>query len=57
VTIDLLERDHELATLRTLLGELSGGHGGIALISGEAGIGKTALVDRFLHPAPVGATR
>jgi DNA-binding CsgD family transcriptional regulator len=51
VTIDLLERDHELATLRTLLGELSGGHGGIALISGEAGIGKTALVDRFLAEA------
>ena len=51
MTIDLLERDHELATLHTLLGELSEGHGRIALISGEAGIGKTALVDRFLAEA------
>jgi DNA-binding CsgD family transcriptional regulator/tetratricopeptide (TPR) repeat protein len=44
----LLERSEQL---RTLGGELaavvSGGHGRIALIPGEAGIGKSALVRRF----------
>jgi DNA-binding CsgD family transcriptional regulator len=44
----LLERDHEMAILRALQEEASDGHGRIALISGEAGIGKTALVERFL---------
>jgi DNA-binding CsgD family transcriptional regulator/tetratricopeptide (TPR) repeat protein len=49
---NLLERDHELATLHTLLGETTAGAGRIALISGEAGIGKTALVERFAADAP-----
>ncbi len=51
---NLLERDHELATLHTLLDETSAGAGRIALISGEAGIGKTALVERFVAGAPAG---
>jgi DNA-binding CsgD family transcriptional regulator/tetratricopeptide (TPR) repeat protein len=51
---NLLERDHELATLHTLLGEATAGAGRIALISGEAGIGKTALVERFIADAPTG---
>jgi DNA-binding CsgD family transcriptional regulator/tetratricopeptide (TPR) repeat protein len=50
----LLERDHELATLDALLGEITSGHGQIALISGEAGIGKTTLVERFLAQAREG---
>ncbi|HEX3273010.1 MAG TPA: AAA family ATPase [Ktedonobacterales bacterium] len=48
MTTDLLERDHELAILHALLSEVSAGQGRIALISGEAGIGKTALVERFV---------
>jgi predicted ATPase len=49
---DLFERDQELAALGvmldTILGERITGRGHIAVISGEAGIGKTALVERFL---------
>jgi DNA-binding CsgD family transcriptional regulator len=48
----LLERDRELATLNTLLGAVTTGHGQIALIAGEAGIGKTALVERFVAEKP-----
>jgi DNA-binding CsgD family transcriptional regulator len=48
MTADLLERDRELLALDTLLGEVMTGQGRIALISGEAGIGKTALVERFV---------
>jgi DNA-binding CsgD family transcriptional regulator len=47
MSADLLERDHELLALDTLLGEVMAGEGRIALVSGEAGIGKTALVERF----------
>src|SRR5262245_16157121 len=50
----LLERDHELATLDALLGEITTDQGQIALISGEAGIGKTTLVERFLAQAREG---
>jgi DNA-binding CsgD family transcriptional regulator/tetratricopeptide (TPR) repeat protein len=48
---DLLERDRELAALAALLDESAAGQGRIALISGEAGIGKTALVERFAAQA------
>jgi DNA-binding CsgD family transcriptional regulator len=51
MAVTLLERDHELASLRALLDEIASGpsdQGRIALVSGEAGIGKTALVERFL---------
>jgi predicted ATPase len=48
---DLLERDEELAALHTLLEEVVAGPGRIALVSGEAGIGKTTLVERFLAQA------
>jgi predicted ATPase len=51
MAVTLLERDHELAALRALLDEIASGpsdQGRIALVSGEAGIGKTALVERFL---------
>jgi DNA-binding CsgD family transcriptional regulator len=50
----LLERDHELATLDALLGEITTGQGQIALINGEAGIGKTTLVERFVAQAREG---
>src|SRR4051794_21933521 len=43
----LLERDAPLAALLSALDEAEGGHGSIALVSGEAGIGKTSLVREF----------
>ncbi len=47
MTMDLLERDEYLSALDEALRQAASGHGRIALISGEAGIGKTALVERF----------
>ena len=43
----LLERDAPLAALLTALAEAESGRGSIALVSGEAGIGKTSLVREF----------
>jgi DNA-binding CsgD family transcriptional regulator len=45
--MDLLERDACLRELDRALAEAAGGAGRVALVSGEAGIGKTALVERF----------
>jgi len=47
----LLERDAELRRLRAALDRAGRGHGSVALVSGEAGIGKTSLV-RELAAAP-----
>ena len=52
MTVDLLERDEYLSALDEALRQATSGHGRIALISGEAGIGKTALVERFVADAP-----
>jgi DNA-binding CsgD family transcriptional regulator len=49
VAAELLERDGLLATLDELLQRVSTGSGEVALISGDAGIGKTALVERFVE--------
>jgi DNA-binding CsgD family transcriptional regulator len=49
MAVDLLERDSFLLGLNDLLGHANEGHGRVALISGEAGIGKTSLVERFLE--------
>jgi DNA-binding CsgD family transcriptional regulator/tetratricopeptide (TPR) repeat protein len=51
MTGDLLERDRELAALDALLSETETDQGRIAIVSGEAGIGKTSLVERFLARA------
>ena len=48
MAVELLERDPFLLTLDDLLGQAGEGRGRVALISGEAGIGKTSLVERFL---------
>jgi DNA-binding CsgD family transcriptional regulator len=48
---NLLERECELAALDALRGEIAAGQGRIALVTGEAGIGKTSLVERFLAQA------
>lgn len=54
MAVELLERDSFTLTLGDLLNQAAVGHGRVALISGEAGIGKTSLVERFLeqHQAP-----
>jgi DNA-binding CsgD family transcriptional regulator len=52
---NLLERDPFLLTLDDALRQAAAGHGRTALVSGEAGIGKTSLVEWFLEQQP--ATR
>lgn len=43
----LLERENTLKTLASLADGVSRGRGAVALVAGEAGIGKTALMDAF----------
>jgi DNA-binding CsgD family transcriptional regulator len=50
-TAKILERDLELKRLRASLAEARRGGGRIVLIEGEAGIGKTALLDHALASA------
>jgi DNA-binding CsgD family transcriptional regulator/tetratricopeptide (TPR) repeat protein len=45
--VELLERDEQVASLQALLDEVSSGDGRLALVSGEAGAGKSALLRRF----------
>lgn len=45
--IDLLERETALDLLHSALSSATSGNGRVVLISGEAGIGKTALVEYF----------
>src|SRR5262245_19998428 len=47
----LVGRDRELALLHNRLTAAQGGRGGLVLIGGEAGIGKTALVDWLARQA------
>jgi tetratricopeptide (TPR) repeat protein len=42
-------RDEELAALRARFGEVLEGHGRVLVLDGEAGIGKTRLVDDFVR--------
>ena len=44
----LVERDQQLAVLRTAAERATLGHGSVVLVSGEAGIGKTSVVNEFL---------
>jgi DNA-binding CsgD family transcriptional regulator len=46
-TVELLEREPLLLTLSTLLAEASAGNGRLLMIGGEAGVGKTSLVESF----------
>lgn len=50
----LLERDGLLASLRGHLAETRRGGGRLVIVSGEAGIGKTALVEAFVAGLPRG---
>jgi predicted ATPase len=45
--MDLLEREQFLSELESMLAGALTGQGCLALISGEAGIGKTSLVECF----------
>lgn len=47
--VEFLERDRELETLEGALKEAAAGRGSVALVYGEAGIGKSRLVDEFLR--------
>ena len=55
--MDLFERDHFLHEMADALAAARGGAGSVLLVCGEAGIGKTALVDRFAALAGDAATR
>src|SRR5262245_51884824 len=46
--MELLERGEYLAGLEAALAEARGGAGRMALVSGEAGIGKTTLIEAFV---------
>lgn len=50
----LLERDAQLATLHRLHAEASAGGGGLVFIEGEAGVGKTSLLNSFRDSLPEG---
>ena len=45
--MELLERERFFSELEGLLGAVSAGNGRLVLVGGEAGIGKTSLVERF----------
>src|ERR1051326_47293 len=45
--MELLEREQFLDELETIFAGAAAGNGRLVLVSGEAGIGKTSLVERF----------
>jgi predicted ATPase len=45
--MELLEREQFLGELETILSEVAAGNGRLVLVSGEAGIGKTSLLEKF----------
>jgi ATP/maltotriose-dependent transcriptional regulator MalT len=47
--MELLEREQFFADLEVILTGVAAGNGRVVLVSGEAGIGKTALVERFVE--------
>src|SRR5690242_20755641 len=48
----LLERESSLASLSDYAAEARGGEGRLVLVGGEAGVGKSALVERFERDVP-----
>ena len=56
--LPLLGREPELAVLRTCLDQAIAGQGGLLLVAGEAGMGKTRLVTEFIrHSQEMAATQ
>jgi hypothetical protein len=50
--VPLLEREAQLASLREYAGEARRGDGRLVLIAGEAGAGKSALVEQLQQDLP-----
>ena len=50
----LLEREDALAALRDAAADAAAGEGRLVLVTGDAGIGKTALARSFLDGLPAG---
>jgi len=48
----LLEREHALASLREYAESMAGGDGRVVVVSGEAGVGKSSLVEHFESVLP-----
>src|SRR5256885_6105722 len=46
--MELLERDHALCQLDAALKDAAAGQGRMVLVGGEAGIGKSSLIERFV---------
>jgi tetratricopeptide (TPR) repeat protein len=55
--MDLVGREPELAALQALLADAYVGKGGIALLEGEPGIGKTRTAEEFAQEAPRSGAR
>ncbi len=55
--MDLLDRDGALATLGQALARARAGAGQIVVVRGEAGIGKTELINHFVGGLPPGSPR
>ena len=53
----LLGRDGELATLTTALGRAAAGRGRLVVVTGDAGIGKTRLLEELVRVGGVPAAR
>ena len=53
--MELLERDGALATLAEARDAAARGAGSVVFVTGEPGIGKTSLVNRFLGDLDAGA--
>lgn len=49
--LELLEREEQLSQLDRLLASAAEGRGSVVFVSGEAGAGKTVMVDAFLRTA------
>ena len=47
--MQLIERESQLAALHQYRREASQGQGRLVLISGEAGVGKSVLIEEFAH--------
>src|SRR5512138_734908 len=50
--MELIEREQQLKKLAEAWNQVRAGRGCIALVSGEAGIGKTSLIERFVSGQP-----
>ena len=48
----LFDRENELRALESLARDAAGGSGGVAVVDGPAGIGKTALLRAIVRAAP-----